>query len=144
MEMRKAWLLAVGCSFIAASASAQVVSGRWAGLIDAGVDLGGDSPIVVKRESLVLDLTLRGDTVVGTVERGGRWRASVRGRFDGSRLELKAAALERGFYVNGQLVSDTVRYTWHATFEQSELRGSLSTDPTHPRMPPLRWEARRP
>jgi hypothetical protein len=142
--MRAKCIVMLCALFIGGDVRAQTVGGRWTGNIDAGVRLAGDSAIVVKREALVLDLTLRGDSVTGTVDRGGRWRAGVRGTFDGTRLELQAAALERNFYVNGVLVMDTIRYTWSGTLAQGELRGGLSTDPTHAKMPPLRWEARKP
>ncbi len=72
---------------VAASAGAQTVSGRWTGNIDAGVDLSGGGAIVVNRQPLVLDLQVRGDSVSGTADRGGRWRATVRGTFDGTRRQ---------------------------------------------------------
>ena len=80
------------------------------GDVDSDITLDHDTAIVKKRSTTTLDLTLKGDSVIGVWNAGPDQGTQLRGTFDGKTLRMTTGKNRRVVKVNGESVKMMVRW----------------------------------
>ena len=124
-------------------ASAQGITGKWAVVWDADIRTDGDSAIVKSRKPATLELTQRGDSVVGVWHAGPNGGTQVRGTFNGRTLKLTSGANDSKGFLDGKPVTIRVRWDINGALQDGKLAGSLFLYMDNRSAPPRRWEAQR-
>jgi hypothetical protein len=124
-------------------ASAQSVTGRWAVTWDADVRIDHDTAIVRSRKPATLELTQRGDSVVGTWSAGPDGHTPVRGTFDGRSLKLSSGTVERNGMIDGKPTPMKIRWDIAGSVEAAKISGVLFLYMGVLPPVPRHWEAQR-
>jgi len=124
-------------------ASAQSVAGKWAVTWDADVRIDQDTAIVKSRKLATLELTQRGDSVVGTWSAGPDGHTPVRGTFDCRSLKLSSGTIERNGMIDGKPTAMKIRWDIAGSVEAAKLSGVLFLYMGALSPVPRRWEAQR-
>src|SRR5206468_396498 len=101
------------------------VAGKWSVMWDADIRLDHDTAIVKSRKPATLELTQRGDSVVGTWSSGPETGTEVRGTFDGRVLQLTSGTNERAGMRDGKPMKMKVRWDIRGALQANKLGGSL-------------------
>ena len=125
----------------ATSAQAQSIAGKWSVTWDSDITLDHDTAIVKKRSTTTLDLTLKGDSVIGVWNAGPDQGTQLRGTFDGKTLRMTTGKNERVVKVNGESVKMMVRWDMNGVLQGPKLAGSLFIYVADRPAPARRWEA---
>ena len=137
------YALAALVSVAPATARAQGLTGTWAVVWDADIRTDGDSAVVKSRKPATLELTQRGDSVLGVWKAGPNGGTEVRGTFNGRALKLSSGTHESKGQLDGKPVTIRVRWDINGAFQNGKLAGSLFLYMDDRNAPPRRWEAQR-
>jgi hypothetical protein len=124
-------------------ASAQSITGKWAVTWDADVRVDHDTAIVKSRKAATLELTQRGDSVVGTWSTGPDGHTPVRGTYDGRSLKVSSGLVERNGMIDGKPTPMKIRWDIAGSVEASKISGVLFLYMGTLSPVPRRWEAQR-
>ncbi len=136
-------LAALAVIWASRPASAQSVTGKWAVTWDADIRVDHDTAIVKSRKPATLELTQRGDSVVGTWSGAPDSHTPVRGTFDGRSLKLSSGTVERNGMIDGKPTPIKIRWDIAGSVEASKISGVLFLYMGTLSPVPRRWEAQR-
>ena len=136
-------IFVISLALAATSAHAQSIAGKWSVTWDSDITLDHDTAIVKKRSTTTLDLTLKGDSVIGVWNAGPDQGTQLRGTFDGKTLRMTTGKNERVVKVNGESVKMMVRWDMNGVLQGPKLAGSLFIYVADRSAPARRWEAQR-
>jgi len=136
-------ILVASLALVATPAHAQSIAGRWSVTWDSDITIDHDTAIVKKRSTTTLELTPKGDSVVGVWGAGPDQGAQLRGTFDGKSLRMTTGTNERVVKRNGEDIKMKVRWDMNGALQGSRLVGSLFIYVADRPAPARRWEAQR-